>query len=79
MKIKLLKPGREIKIKYYSYPHTISEIIDNKIKYIDAIQLFTDFHFLVSPKGKFQSVGFGVLMLHLNIKPNLPNPKPPLI
>lgn len=33
---------------------------------IDAIQIFTDFHFLVSPKGKFQSVGFGILLLHLN-------------
>lgn len=37
-----------------------------KLLYIDALQLFTDFHFLVSPKGKFQSVGFGILMMHLN-------------
>ena len=39
---------------------------DGELQYIDAIQLFTDYHFLVSPKGKFQSVGFGILMLHLN-------------
>ncbi len=38
----------------------------NKIKFITALQLFTDYHFLVSPKGKFHSVGFGILMLHLN-------------
>lgn len=37
-----------------------------ELKYVDALQLFTDFHFLVSPKGKFQSVGFGTLMLHIN-------------
>jgi chaperonin GroES len=37
-----------------------------KVQCIDAIQFFTDYHFLVSPKGKFQSVGFGILMLHLN-------------
>jgi chaperonin GroES len=42
------------------------ETKNGKLLYIDAIQLFTDFHFLVSPKGKFQSVGFGILMLHLN-------------
>lgn len=48
---------------------TKETVISNKegdLKYIDAIQMFTDFHFLVSPKGKFQSVGFGILMLHLN-------------
>lgn len=39
---------------------------NGEVKYIQAKQFFTDYHFLVSPKGKFQSVGFGVLMLHLN-------------
>ena len=39
---------------------------EDKIKYINPIQLFTDYHFLVSPKGKFQSMGFGILLLHLN-------------
>lgn len=38
----------------------------DKLEYIDAIMQFTDYHFLVSPKGKFQSVGFGILLLHLN-------------
>lgn len=38
----------------------------DKIEFVDAMQLFTDYHFLVNPKGKFQSVGFGILMLHLN-------------
>lgn len=27
---------------------------------------FTDYHFLPSPEGKFQGVGFGILMLHMN-------------
>lgn len=39
---------------------------NDKVAYIKAIQLFTDYHFLVNPKGKFQSVGFGILMLHMN-------------
>jgi len=38
----------------------------SKLVYIKPLQYFTDYHFLVSPKGKFQSVGFGILMLHLN-------------
>jgi chaperonin GroES len=38
----------------------------SKLLYIEPIQSFTDYHFLVSPKGKFQSVGFGILMMHLN-------------
>lgn len=47
---------------------TADTIVGNvdQLNYIDPIQLFTDYHFLVSPKGKFQSVGFGILMLHLN-------------
>lgn len=39
---------------------------NNKLMYINPIQMYTDYHFLVSPKGKFHSVGFGILMLHLN-------------
>lgn len=39
---------------------------NGKVIYIDPKHFFTDYHFLVSPKGKFQSVGFGILMLHLN-------------
>lgn len=39
---------------------------NGKVLFIDPIRIFTDYHFLVSPKGKFQSVGFGILMLHLN-------------
>lgn len=38
----------------------------DKVKRIKPIQLFTDYHFLISPRGKFQSVGFGILLLHLN-------------
>jgi chaperonin GroES len=41
-----------------------------KVQYINAIQYFTDYHFLVSPKGKFQGVGFGILMMHLNASIN---------
>lgn len=39
---------------------------NNKVQYIDAIQYFTDYHFLISPKGEFQSVGLGILLLYLN-------------
>lgn len=42
------------------------EIKNNKVVCIRPIQHFTDFHFLVSPKGTFQSVGFGTLMFPLN-------------
>lgn len=42
------------------------KIKKEKVQYINAIQYFTDYHFLPSPKGNFQSVGFGILMLHLN-------------
>lgn len=43
---------------------------NKKICYIDPIKYFVDYHFLVSPKGKFQSVGFGLLLLHLNESTN---------
>jgi len=39
---------------------------NEEVAYIIPRQHFTDFHFLVSPKGKFQSVGFGILLLHIN-------------
>lgn len=42
------------------------KIKNSKVRLIKPQHYFTDFHFLVSPKGKFQSVGFGILMLHLN-------------
>lgn len=38
----------------------------DKIYYIEPDHYFTDYHFLPSPKGDFQSVGFGTLMMHLN-------------
>lgn len=37
-----------------------------EVKRIKACQYFRDFHFLKSPKGTFRSVGFGILLLHLN-------------
>ena len=43
---------------------------NGKVRYIDAMQYFTDYHFLVNPRGNFQSVGFGILMLHLNASIN---------
>jgi len=39
---------------------------DDKVICIYPIDIYVDYHFLPSPKGKFQSVGFGVLLLHLN-------------
>lgn len=38
----------------------------DKICYIDKLNFYEDFHFLPNPSGKFQSVGFGILLLHLN-------------
>lgn len=32
---------------------------------IYPIQYYTDYHFLPNPKGKYQSVGFGILLLYL--------------
>lgn len=37
-----------------------------KVKRIEPIQYFTDYHLLPSPDGSFLSMGFGTLMLHLN-------------
>jgi len=42
------------------------EVRKGKIVCIKPVQHFTDFHFLVNPKGKFHSVGFGTLMFGLN-------------
>lgn len=42
------------------------KIKNDKVVYIEPDHYFTDYHFLTSPKNKFQSVGFGILMLHLN-------------
>jgi chaperonin GroES len=57
--------GKILRIAPRFMPEDIKEK-KGKVQYINAIQYFTDYHFLVSPKGKFQSVGFGILMLHLN-------------
>lgn len=43
---------------------------DGRVCYITPIKCFVDFHFLPSPKGKFQSVGFGLLLLHLTDSAN---------
>ncbi len=39
---------------------------NNEIINIIPLDFFVAYHFLKSPKGKFQSVGFGVLLLYLN-------------
>lgn len=48
------------------------DIYDNKkgIYCIEEESYFTDFHFLPNPNGSFLSVGFGTLMLHLNLAIN---------
>lgn len=38
----------------------------DKVAKITPDHYFTDYHFLPNPKGCFQSVGFGMLMLHMN-------------
>lgn len=42
------------------------EIKKGKIVSIKPTNHFTDYHFLVNPKGKFHSIGFGTLMFGLN-------------
>lgn len=41
-----------------------------KVKCITPVQYFTDFHFLPSPDGTFMSMGYGLLLLHLNSASN---------
>ncbi len=41
------------------------ELDGEEVVKINPIQYFTDFHFLPSPDGTFMSIGFGILMLHL--------------
>ncbi len=61
----LKKDGRVLRIAPRFTDDAI-EVENDEIKYIDQVQFFTDYHFLVNPLGKFQSVGFGILMLHVN-------------
>ncbi len=39
---------------------------DGNVICIYPIDVYVDYHFLQNPKGLFQSVGFGILLLHLN-------------
>ena len=60
-----LKEGKVLRIE----PRFTKDQIcfeNDKVCYIDSVDIFVDYHFLKSPKGKFQSVGFGFLLLHLN-------------
>ncbi len=41
-------------------------IENGKVCHITPTKCFVDYHFLINPKGKFQSVGFGQLLLHIN-------------
>lgn len=41
------------------------EAEDGDVIHICPIDIYTDYHFLTNPMGKFQSVGFGILLLHL--------------
>lgn len=42
----------------------------DEVCYINKEEVYEDFHFLPNPKGSFQSVGFGILLLHLNESSN---------
>jgi chaperonin GroES len=42
----------------------------DEVCYVNREEYYEDFHFLPSPKGNFQSVGFGILLLHLNESAN---------
>lgn len=64
--ITVLKETGEVLRIVSRYNSTGIKEKNKKIIRIEPLQHFTDYHFLVSPKGKFQSVGFGILLLHLN-------------
>ncbi len=64
--ITVLKDRPEVLRIVARYDESSIKRVNNEVKYIVPTQYFTDFHFLVNPKGKFQSVGFGILLLHLN-------------
>jgi hypothetical protein len=42
----------------------------DQVCYINKEEVYEDFHFLKNPKGCFQSVGFGILLLHLTESAN---------
>jgi hypothetical protein len=42
----------------------------NKIKRINPQHFFSDYHFIPSPKGRFMSLGFGTLLLDMNLMAN---------
>lgn len=42
------------------------ELDRNKVKRINPIQSFTDFHFLPALDGTYMSVGYGTILLHIN-------------
>jgi chaperonin GroES len=68
----LKEQGTVLRIAPRFTEETIHFSDDNKKKicYIDPTKCFVDFHFLKSPKGHFQSVGFGLLLLQLNESAN---------
>lgn len=43
---------------------------NDEVCYINKQELYEDYHFLPNPNGNFQSVGFGILLLHLNESAN---------
>lgn len=50
--------------RYVSTDIVVNEKLE--VVKITPTQFFTDFHFLPSPDGKFHSIGYGILMLHMN-------------
>jgi chaperonin GroES len=58
--------GKVLRIYPRYKKEDIKENAKGKVMYIKACEYFTDFHFLPNPSGKFQSIGFGTLMAHLN-------------
>lgn len=50
----------------YEKEEDIKENKKGEVKYIKACHYFTAFHFIPNPNGKFLSIGFGTLMLHIN-------------
>jgi chaperonin GroES len=61
----LRENGEVLRIVPRFYADSVKEGTKGLVLPIEPIQYFTDYHFLVDPKGKFQSVGFGMLLLDI--------------
>lgn len=62
--------GKVVRIVAQYEKEDIYSEVKDEVCYINKTEYYEDFHFLPNPKGCFQSVGFGILLLHLNESSN---------